>query len=820
MPACRTQVRLAAVEAEPVAGRPGRRRRSPAWWSWPLVALARSRPATPTAALAGAALRRGGGRRRHRPRLRRRVRRSSSAAAWPPSTATTTGCPTCTSPAAAEPAALYRNESPIGGALRFDRLADPGHRPDRRSPAPTRSTSTATASTDLAVLRLGENVLLRGLGDCRFERANEAWAFDGGDDWTTAFSATWEGGATLPTLAFGNYLDARRDRRRTSSCCADNELVRPAARRRGYAPPDAADARLLHALDAVQRLGPLGPARPAGDQRPPLLPTSDGEEQLWRIDGRRAAAAVHARRRLADAADLGHGHRQPGPHRRRLPGGLPDQPGRQQAADARRRRRPSRLPRHRPERGVTAHRPFAGGDTCPRPPGTPSSRTSTTTASWTCSSPRATSRRMPDYAAKDPSNLLLGQPDGTFVEGAEAAGIVDFDRGRGARRSSTSTSTGCSTSSRSTARENVKVWRNVGAGDAAAPGADGPLARPSSSSRPAPNRDAIGAWIEVRVGDRTIAARADRRRRPRRRPARLDPLRARRGRPRPRSGSVAGRRGRPVDAAGGRPVRDHRARRDEVRPWTPGEPTVRRLTMTGGAAGRRRAARLRHARRRCRSIPPAHLRARLERLRERAEARGYDRLVVYADREHSANLALPDRLRPALRGGVLVVGPSGEPAILVGNECFGMAGAAPLPMRRDLFQDLSLPGQPRDRSRPLADDPRRRGHRRRARASASSAGRRTPTATTIEVPPSSSTSCARLVGAGRAGRERQRPAHRRRRRAARRSTRSTSSPPSSRPPARPRDGVARPARRPAAGHDRAGGGRACSAGTARRSPAT
>jgi hypothetical protein len=32
-----------------------------------------------------------------------------------------------------------------------------------------------------------------------------------------------------------------------------------------------------------------------------------------------------------------------------------------------------------------------------------------------------------------------------------------------------------------------------------------------------------------------------------------------------------------------------------------------------------------------------------------------------------------------------------------------MAGAAPLPMRRELFQDLSLPSQPRDRSRPLMD---------------------------------------------------------------------------------------------------------------------
>ena len=90
------------------------------------------------------------------------------------------------------PAGLYRNESPIGGALRFARLPDAGDRPDRRGRRLSRSTSTRTASIDLAVLRLGENVLLRGLGDCRFERANEAWEIDGGDAWTAAFSATWE----------------------------------------------------------------------------------------------------------------------------------------------------------------------------------------------------------------------------------------------------------------------------------------------------------------------------------------------------------------------------------------------------------------------------------------------------------------------------------------------------------------------------------------------------------------------------------------------------------------------------------------------------
>jgi hypothetical protein len=94
---------------------------------------------------------------------------------------------------------------------------------------------------------------------------------------------------------------------------------------------------------------------------------------------------------------------------------------------------------------------------------------------------------------------------------------------------------------------------------------------------------------------------------------------------------------------------------------------------------------------------------RLDRLRERAEHRGYDRLVVFADREHGAGLAYLTGFDPRFEEAVLVVGPTGDPAILVGNECRGMAGAAPLPMRPVLFQDLSLPSQPRDRSRPLGE---------------------------------------------------------------------------------------------------------------------
>jgi hypothetical protein len=102
-------------------------------------------------------------------------------------------------------------------------------------------------------------------------------------------------------------------------------------------------------------------------------------------------------------------------------------------------------------------------------------------------------------------------------------------------------------------------------------------------------------------------------------------------------------------------------------------------------------------------LPPAIHLDRMERLRERGETRGYDHLIVYADREHSANLSYLTGFDPRFEEALLVVGRDGQPAVLVGNECWGMAGSAPLPLRRHLFQAFSLPSQPRDRSRSLRE---------------------------------------------------------------------------------------------------------------------
>jgi hypothetical protein len=107
-------------------------------------------------------------------------------------------------------------------------------------------------------------------------------------------------------------------------------------------------------------------------------------------------------------------------------------------------------------------------------------------------------------------------------------------------------------------------------------------------------------------------------------------------------------------------------------------------------------------------IQPATYLARVERLRARAGNAGFDTIVVYADREHSASMAWLTGFDPRFEEAVLVLHAGAarenrDPAILVGNECWGMAGAAPVPLRRHRFQELSLPRQPRDRSRPLAE---------------------------------------------------------------------------------------------------------------------
>lgn len=94
------------------------------------------------------------------------------------------------------------------------------------------------------------------------------------------------------------------------------------------------------------------------------------------------------------------------------------------------------------------------------------------------------------------------------------------------------------------------------------------------------------------------------------------------------------------------------------------------------------------------TLPVSIYEQRLIELRRRADVAGHDILVVYADREHSANMSYLTGFDPRFEEALLVVGPDSEPVVLVGNECVGMAQAAPLQMEVRLLPVLSLPGQP------------------------------------------------------------------------------------------------------------------------------
>ena len=150
---------------------------------------------------------------------------------------------------------------------------------------------------------------MRGLGDCKFERANEAWGFDGGDAWWTALAATWEKGADWPTdrgrqlhrpqggnLALGlvhRQLAAAPGGRRAASSA-----------RRSPLKPSFCPLSML--FTDWNRSGTPSPARL---QRPRILrgrPGADVEDRA-----RQAEPALYtAAEGWKTPAHLGHGHRQ------------------------------------------------------------------------------------------------------------------------------------------------------------------------------------------------------------------------------------------------------------------------------------------------------------------------------------------------------------------------------------------------------------------------------------------------------------------------------------------------------------------------------
>ena len=79
---------------------------------------------------------------------------------------------------------------------------------------------------DLFVLRVGQNRILKGLGDCKFSDTTEVLGLPADNQWSTAFTAWWEGDNTRPTLAIGNYVD-RDNPDGPFEACDTNTILRP-----------------------------------------------------------------------------------------------------------------------------------------------------------------------------------------------------------------------------------------------------------------------------------------------------------------------------------------------------------------------------------------------------------------------------------------------------------------------------------------------------------------------------------------------------------------------------------------------------------------
>jgi enediyne biosynthesis protein E4 len=392
----------------------------------------------------------------------------------------------------AGPAALFRNDSQVAGPLRFSRLAASGAELDEVNGAYPIDVD-GDGKVDLMTLRYGENVALRGLGDCRFERANEAWALDGGDDLTEAFSATWEAGSDWPTMAFGNYatpggLDPH-------TWCETNQLVRPAPGGVAFGTPTPLEpsfcplSMLFSDWDGSGRMD----LRISNDRQ--YYDPDLGEEQLWRIAPREAPRLYTADEGWTRFQIQGMGIAS-----QDLTGdGLPEVYLTSQSA--------SRLQKlvggaSEPEYenvgleyGVNVAQPFTGGDHLPSTAWHPEFDDVNNDGRLDLLVTKGNVTEQPDYAKKDPTNLLLGQPDGTFKEAADVAGILTFDRARGAALADFNLD-GRPDLVLVNYGAPVRLWRNDGSGSHAS----GWLSL--RISQRGANADAIGAVVEVKAGDR------------------------------------------------------------------------------------------------------------------------------------------------------------------------------------------------------------------------------------------------------------------------------------------------------------------------------
>jgi hypothetical protein len=298
-------------------------------------------------------------------------------------------------------------------------------------------------------------------------------------------------------MAFGHYVDpAATD---PHDLCADNVLVRPAPGGGGFEPsvPLTPSWCALSMLFSDWDRSGRRDLRISNDRHYYM----DGEEQLWRIEPG-ASPRLYTDKDgwvrvniegmgIASYDVTGDGYPDvfltgQGANRLQTLTAGPSQPTYRDIGL---------------RRGVDADRPFAGGDTLPSTAWHPQFEDVNNDGYIDLFISKGNVREQTDFAQKDPSNLLLGQPDGTFKESADAAGILNYDRGRGAALADFNLD-GLPDLIEVNLGAPVKVWRNTGLADTPAAVGNWLDLRLTDAERS--NRDAIGAWIEVKAGDTTM----------------------------------------------------------------------------------------------------------------------------------------------------------------------------------------------------------------------------------------------------------------------------------------------------------------------------
>jgi hypothetical protein len=323
------------------------------------------------------------------------------------------------------PAQLFLNRSQHGQTLRFE-LGTPESLALTGVIGAYPLDIDGDGLLDLAILRVGENHLMQGLGECLFTPF-EGLNFDGGDSWTTAFSATWETGESLPTLAFGNYVD-RTNPNGPFEACDANVLLRPNGDHYQSPTPLTPGYCALSMLFSDWGRHGRADLRISNDRH---YYVRGGQEQMWAMD---------ASPRLYGPQDGWQSHQLwgMGIATRDLNGDGLSEVYLTSMGD-------QRLQLIEPdtgaptfmdapfEAGATAHRPYTGGD------GRPST-------GWHAAFgdvqndgladlfvAKGNVEQMPGSAMDDPNNMLIGQVGGVrFEEVGLEAGIASFYRSRGA----------------------------------------------------------------------------------------------------------------------------------------------------------------------------------------------------------------------------------------------------------------------------------------------------------------------------------------------------------------------------------------------------